>query len=174
MLEERLRRQMPLARPPRGETSVIVQSFASPISVSSKRFSSTASPFGWRAVGGDLADAEMIILEHLEAALLLDAVVLALGAPAHHRFLVAPGRERKHAPLGRWPREALIVDEAVDLLELRLQLLGERKIVVPRSSFGCTSKMTANMVLSSFLDRRRQAPVLRRFVSPSRKALVSR
>ena len=139
----------------RGSSSVMVTTFASPISVSSKRCSSTARPFGRRGVGSDLADPQVIVLEHLEAALLLHAVMLALRAPADHRFLVAPGRERQQATLGALALEALVVDEAVDRLELRLQVLGELEIVVQRSFFGCTSKMTANMGVSSRLPVRR-------------------
>ena len=42
-------------------------------------------------VRGDLADPQMVILEHLEAALLLHAVMHRVGAPADHRFLIGPG-----------------------------------------------------------------------------------
>ena len=38
---------------------------------------------------------------------------------------------------------ALIVDEAVDLLQFRTQLFGQVEILVPRSDFGWTSKITA-------------------------------
>jgi len=66
-------------------------------------------------------------------------MVLAVGAPADHGLLVAPGGERQHAPLMTLALEALIVDEAVDCLELGLEMLGEVQIVVeplpPRLDF---------------------------------------
>src|SRR5207302_10780793 len=45
---------------------------------------------GRRAVGDDFSDPQMIVPKHLEAALLLHAVMLAVRAPANHRLLVAP------------------------------------------------------------------------------------
>src|SRR5262249_56910559 len=82
-------------------------------------------------IAGDLADPQMIAREPLEPALLLHAVVLAVGAPADHRFLVATSRERQQAALGALALEALVVDETVDRLELGLELFGEIEIVVP-------------------------------------------
>src|ERR1700722_4517812 len=82
-------------------------------------------------IGGDFADAQMIILEHLEAPPLLHSMMLTLGSPAHHRFLVTPDRQRQHQPVGVFGAETLVVDEAVDGFELRSQLLRQRQIVVP-------------------------------------------
>jgi hypothetical protein len=47
-------------------------------------------------------------------------MMLALGAPADHRLLVGPGRERQDATLGALALEALVVDETLDRLELGL------------------------------------------------------
>ena len=87
-------------------------------------------------VGNDLADAQVVIGKYLEAALLLHLVVQRLGAPAHQRLLVAPGGKRQN-PAGA-PQRAVadIVDEAVDLLELRLQQLGLLEIAVEFFRFG--------------------------------------
>ena len=56
--------------------------------------------------------------------------MLALGPPADHRFLVGPGRERQDATLAAFALEALVIDKALDRLELWLQELGEIEIVV--------------------------------------------
>src|SRR5262249_55047694 len=88
------------------------------------------------AVGNDLADAKVIILEHLEAALSLHAVMLTMRAPADHGLLVTPYRQRQHLAIHVEAPEALIGDEPIDGFEFRFQLLGERQVVVPALSFG--------------------------------------
>src|SRR2546425_671382 len=83
-----------------------------------------------RAAAG-LVGPQAVVLEHLEAALLLHPVMLSLRPPADHRLLVAPDRKRQQAAFLALAGEALILDEPVDRLELRLQLAGEREILVP-------------------------------------------
>jgi len=63
-------------------------------------------------VGCDLADAQVAVGEHLEAAALLSSVVLALAAPADHGLLVASGGQRRHPSLAALALEALVGDEA--------------------------------------------------------------
>jgi len=75
-------------------------------------------------------------LEHLEPAFGLHDMVFGLSAPAHHGFLVAPGRMRQHPSGSELALEALIVDEAVDLFQDRLQVLGEAEIFVLLSLVG--------------------------------------
>src|SRR5262249_34450584 len=85
----------------------------------------------WRmGVGGHVADSQMIIAKNLCAALLLDHVVLADGAPADNRFFVAPRRVGKDPARAGRALEPLVVDEAVDLFQDRLQLLGECEIIL--------------------------------------------
>jgi hypothetical protein len=47
-------------------------------------------------------------------------MMLALGAPANDRLFVGPGRERQDATPDALALEALVVDEALDRLELGL------------------------------------------------------
>jgi hypothetical protein len=82
-------------------------------------------------VGRDLADPQVVVLENLEPALFLHLVVHAERAPADDRLLVAPSRERQDATFGALADEALIVDEAVDLLEFGFQEFGEVNRTVP-------------------------------------------
>src|SRR6185437_13164517 len=85
---------------------------------------------GQRVVGRDLADTQPVIREYLEAAALLRAVMLGMGAPTDHGLLVAPDREREDAAGGAPAPEAVDVDEPVDRLELWPQGLGERQVIV--------------------------------------------
>ena len=84
------------AAPLRGVISVKVISFAWPTSVSSNRRSRTGAFSRRGGVEGHVADPQVVVLENLEPALGLHDMVLAFGAPAHHGFLVAPGRVRQH------------------------------------------------------------------------------
>src|SRR6516225_487485 len=93
-------------------------------------------PFRRVAVAGDFADAQMIVLEYLEASFRLRAMVLTLRAPAHHRLFVAPGRQRKQATFRPFAFEPLVVDEAIHGLELRLEKLRKVEIVVPALLLG--------------------------------------
>jgi hypothetical protein len=47
--------------------------------------------FGRAGVEGHVADAQVVVLEDLESPLFLNAVMLALRAPADDRLLVPPG-----------------------------------------------------------------------------------
>src|SRR5262249_18516395 len=82
-----------------------------------------ARSVGQRGIGNDLAHAQVIVLEHLEAALLLHNVVEAVGPPADEGLLVAPGGKREQPALAALAGEALVVDKALDLLQFRLQRL---------------------------------------------------
>src|SRR3954463_13179787 len=72
----------------------------------------------------------MIILEDLKAALLLNLMVPALGPPPHHRFLVAPRRVRQQPAGLDLALEPLVVDEAVDRAQDRLQPHRELQILL--------------------------------------------
>jgi len=72
----------------------------------------------------------MVILENFEPAPALCHVVFAFGSPADHRFFVAPGRMGQHPARPKLALKALVVDEAVDFLQARLQMLGELEIVL--------------------------------------------
>ena len=96
-------------------------------------------------IRGYLADAQMIVLEDLKSTLFLDLVMNAKGAPADNGLLVTPSRQRQYPPLGALAAEALIVDEAVDLLKLRLQKLGQIQVVVEAILLGWTMNITANI-----------------------------
>src|SRR5262245_11568314 len=85
---------------------------------------------GCIGVGGDIADSQMVVAEDLRAARLLGQVMLADGAPANHRLFVAPGRMRQNPTRTPLALEALVVHEAVDLFQDRLQALGQGEIVV--------------------------------------------
>ena len=82
-------------------------------------------------VGGDLTDAQMIVLEQLEPSLFLGLVMQGQCAPANDGLLVAPDGEGEQTALPAPAAESLIVDESVDLLERGLQRLGDAQIVVP-------------------------------------------
>src|SRR5215208_7194745 len=86
---------------------------------------------GRRAVRHDLADAQAVVEENLAPPSLLRGVMIGLRAPADDGLLVAPGREREQATTRTPALEAVDIDEAVDRLELRLELLGEIEIVAP-------------------------------------------
>src|SRR5712691_831210 len=74
------------------------------------------------AVVADYArNPQTIVSEHLRAPASLRFTVAAEGAPAPHRVLVAPERERQELVLVRKAREALHRYEPVDCLELRPQ-----------------------------------------------------
>src|SRR5262249_5369325 len=49
-------------------------------------------------------------------------------APADHRLLVSPGRQRQHSPRHAPAGKALIIEKAIDLLDLRTQELGKLQI----------------------------------------------
>src|SRR5712691_7997307 len=74
------------------------------------------------AVVADYArNPQTIVGEHLRAPASLRGAVAAEVAPALHRVLVAPERERQELVLVRKARETLDRDESVDSLELRAQ-----------------------------------------------------
>src|SRR5216683_4913899 len=74
------------------------------------------------AVVADYArNPQTIVSEHLRAPANLRFTVAAEVAPAPHRVLVAPERERQELALVRKARETLDRDESVDSLELRPQ-----------------------------------------------------
>src|SRR5882724_5574723 len=75
-------------------------------------------------IGGDVADAQMVIPKDLEASLGLHDMVLALGAPAHDGLFIAPRRMRQHPTWPQLALETLVVDEAIDGLQDRPQMLG--------------------------------------------------
>jgi hypothetical protein len=77
----------------------------------------------------------MIIPQNLRAAVLLGQVMLRRRAPADDRLFVAPRRMRKNPPWSPLALETLVVHEAVDFFQERLQALGERKIFVEPVSF---------------------------------------
>src|SRR5262249_52096910 len=87
-------------------------------------------PFADRRIHRDLANAQMVILEYLEAALFLHGMMLGLRAPADDRLFVAPARKRQQAAFRVPAREAIDIDESIDRLQLRLQVFGEREILV--------------------------------------------
>src|SRR5262249_12318529 len=93
-------------------------------------------PFRRGAVAGDFADAQMVVLQYLEASFRLHAMVLNLRAPAHHRLFVAPGRQRKQTTFCPFAFEPLVVDEAVHGLELRFEKFRKIEIVVPTFLLG--------------------------------------
>src|SRR5579875_3657071 len=86
---------------------------------------------GDMGVRADLSHPEVVVLENLAPARLLDLVMEAGAAPADHRLLVAPGGEREQAPLVALAGEALVVDEAVDALEIGLEALRQAEINRP-------------------------------------------
>src|SRR5580704_1558698 len=63
-------------------------------------------------------------------------MVLALRPPAHDRLFVAPGRQRKEAALRPLAFEPLVVDEAINGLEPRLEIFCEIEIVAPALLLG--------------------------------------
>src|SRR5262249_42011920 len=83
-----------------------------------------------RCIHCDLANAEMIVFEHIEAALFLHGMVLGLRAPANYRFFVTPGRKREYAAFRALARETVDVDESIDRLQLRSQIFCETEILV--------------------------------------------
>jgi hypothetical protein len=58
-------------------------------------------------------------------------MVFGLSTPADEGLFVTPGRERKQTPFGPLAFEPLVVDEAVDGLEPRLEVLRELEIIAP-------------------------------------------
>src|SRR5262245_9023236 len=50
----------------------------------------------WIGVERHLSDAQTVVLKDFEAPLFLHGVMFAFGAPADHRFLIAPGGMRQH------------------------------------------------------------------------------
>ena len=72
----------------------------------------------------------MIILKDVVTTALLSLVVLGDGAPSHNGLFVSPCGMRQDPPWSARAFEALVVDEPVDGFELRLELFGERQIVV--------------------------------------------
>jgi hypothetical protein len=86
-------------------------------------------------IGGDVANSQVIIPQNLRAAVLLGQVVRRRGAPADDRLFVAPRRMRKNPAWSPLALETLVVHEAVDFFQERLQALGESKIFVEPLSF---------------------------------------
>src|SRR5262245_35949893 len=83
-----------------------------------------------RRIHRDLANAQMVILEYLEAALFLHSMMLGLRAPADDRLFVAPARKRQQVAFRVPAREAIDIDESVDRLQLRSQVFCEPEILV--------------------------------------------
>ena len=82
-------------------------------------------------IGRDLTDAQVIILQDVTSSLALHFVVMRGRAPSHDRLLVTPIGERQDPPLTGQAPVANILDEPVDLLELRAQQGGVVKICIP-------------------------------------------
>src|SRR5262245_17796980 len=82
-------------------------------------------------VAHDGRHAQAVVAEYAAAAGRLRGAMLGVVAPARHRVLVAPERQRQHlAGIGD-ALEALHRDEALDLLELRPQPSGMIEIALP-------------------------------------------
>src|SRR5690349_8541231 len=74
-----------------------------------------------RRIRDDLADPQVIVLKDLGPTLLLCLVVHGERAPADHGLLVAPGRQGQNPAFVAPARVALVVDEAVDFLDVRFE-----------------------------------------------------
>jgi hypothetical protein len=71
----------------------------------------------------------MVVLEHLIPTALLSIVMLSHGPPSHD-LLVAPGGVREDPSGTTDALEALVVDEAIDSFQDRLQSLRQVQIEV--------------------------------------------
>src|ERR1700746_1612208 len=81
-------------------------------------------------VGCDISDSDVIVAEYFASAAFLHLVMLTLGAPANQGFLVTPRGVRQQPTRPSPALETLIVDEAVDSLQNRFQLTGQRQVLI--------------------------------------------
>src|SRR6185437_6204178 len=85
----------------------------------------------WRmSIGRDVAHPDAVVAEHIRSPALLNAMMLSLGTPANQRFLVAPRGMRQHPTWAPLAFKALVVHEALDLLEPGLQMGRQRQVVI--------------------------------------------
>ena len=94
---------------------------------------------------GRHADAGPKILENPGSPLFLNFVVQGMCPPTDQRFLVAPGRERKHDTRTAFQSVSNIVDEAIQPGRLRAQKFSIAEICVPLFGLRLNFKMTENI-----------------------------
>ena len=103
----------------------------------------------WMVVRADFTDAKMVILEDLGAAAGLGVMMSGKGAPADHRLLITPNRQRQYAdpPVGGCGTAQFSIKPSICFNSGRKDPASAR-YSSQRSGLGCTSKITANISAS--------------------------
>src|ERR1700744_4557019 len=83
------------------------------------------------SVSRNLADAKMIFVENFTSPHLLHLMMAHLRSPTHNRLLVAPVGKREYPTFAAQTLVSDVIDEPIDLLQLRSEHLGVAEICIP-------------------------------------------